>query len=39
MHVNLLDTVVLQKDFPEYGLKYGDIGAVVKLYETCSNGS
>lgn len=36
MNVNLLDTVILQKDFPEYGLKYGDIGAVVELYGTAA---
>ncbi|MFO7884043.1 MAG: DUF4926 domain-containing protein [Desulfobacteraceae bacterium] len=33
MAVKLLDTVVLEKDLPDYGLKPGDIGAVVELYE------
>ena len=28
-----LDTVVLAKDFEKYGLKRGDIGAVVHVYE------
>lgn len=28
-----LDTVVLTKDLPEYGLKKGDIGAVVHSYK------
>ena len=28
-----LDTVVLTHDMPEYGLKRGDIGAVVHCYE------
>lgn len=32
MTFHLLDTVVLQKDLPEYGLKQGDIGAVVEIY-------
>ena len=27
-----LDTVVLTRDFPEHGLKKGDVGAVVHLY-------
>lgn len=27
-----LDTVVLRQDFDEYGLKEGDIGAVVHCY-------
>jgi len=33
MHVKLLDTVVLEKDLPAYGLKKGDIGAVVETYD------
>jgi len=33
MAVKLLDTIVLKKDLPEQGLKRGDIGAVVELYE------
>ena len=28
-----LDTVVLVRDFPEHGLRQGDLGAVVQLYE------
>jgi hypothetical protein len=28
-----LDTVVLQRDLPEYGLRRGDLGAVVEVYE------
>jgi hypothetical protein len=32
MNIKALDTVVLEKDFPEYGLRRGDIGAVVEVY-------
>ena len=28
-----LDTVVLEHDVPEYGLKRGDLGAIVHVYE------
>ena len=28
-----LDIVVLEKDLPAHGLKQGDLGAVVELYE------
>ncbi|MCK4728449.1 MAG: DUF4926 domain-containing protein [Desulfobacterales bacterium] len=28
-----LDTVVISRDFPEHGLKQGDIGAVVHCYK------
>lgn len=28
-----LDTVVLNRDLPEHGLRAGDLGAVVELYE------
>lgn len=28
----LLDTVVLNRDLPEHGLRAGDLGAVVELY-------
>jgi hypothetical protein len=28
----LLDTVVLEKDLPQHGLRRGDLGAVVELY-------
>ena len=33
MHIKILDTVVLEKDIPENGLRRGDIGAVVEVYE------
>ena len=33
MTIKLLETVVLEKNLPEQGLKCGDIGAVVELYE------
>jgi hypothetical protein len=29
----VLDTVVLRMDLPEYGLRKGDLGAVVEVYE------
>jgi hypothetical protein len=29
---NLLDTVVLDRDLPEHGLRAGDLGAVVDLH-------
>lgn len=28
-----LDTVVLERDLPEHGLRRGDLGAVVEVYE------
>jgi hypothetical protein len=28
-----LDTVVLDRDLPEWGLRRGDLGAVVQVYE------
>jgi hypothetical protein len=28
-----LDTVVLERDVPEHGLRRGDLGAVVEVYE------
>ncbi len=28
-----IDTVVLTRDFPEYGLSHGDIGVVVHCYK------
>jgi hypothetical protein len=31
MHIHELDTVVLEVDLADYGLKKGDIGAVVEL--------
>ncbi|MCK5196701.1 MAG: DUF4926 domain-containing protein [Spirochaetales bacterium] len=34
--LNELETVVINKDIPEYGLIRGDIGAMVHIYE---NGS
>lgn len=33
---NLLDTVVLDRDIPEHGLRRGDLGAVVNIHD--SNG-
>jgi len=29
----VLDTVVLQTDLPQYGLRKGDLGAVVQVYQ------
>lgn len=29
----LLDTVVLKRDVPEAGLRVGDLGAIVEVYE------
>ena len=28
-----MDTIVLKKDLPEHGLKKGDVGTVVELYQ------
>jgi len=33
---NELETVVINKDIPEYGLIRGDIGAIVHIYENSS---
>lgn len=33
MKFRRLDVVVLERDLPTYGLKTGDLGAVVELYE------
>jgi len=33
MQFKLLDTVVLDRDLPERGLRRGDLGAVVQVYE------
>jgi hypothetical protein len=33
VNIALLDTVVLDRDLPEYGLRRGDLGAVVEIYE------
>ena len=33
MRFELLDTVVLERDLPEHGLRRGDLGAVVEVYE------
>jgi hypothetical protein len=33
MKFNTLDAVVLQRDLPEHGLRRGDLGAVVQVYE------
>ena len=34
MRYKLLDTVVLERDLPEHGLRNGDLGAVVQVYES-----
>jgi hypothetical protein len=33
MKYKLLDTVVLARDLPQHGLRGGDLGAVVDVYE------
>jgi Domain of unknown function (DUF4926) len=33
MRFKELDTVVLNRDLPEHGLRRGDLGAVVQVYE------
>ena len=33
MRFKLLDTVVLDRDLPERGLRRGDLGAIVQIYE------
>ncbi|MGH8585949.1 MAG: DUF4926 domain-containing protein [Gammaproteobacteria bacterium] len=33
MKPKLLDTVVLEKDLPSQGLRRGDMGAVIEMYE------
>lgn len=33
MRFKLLDTVVLDRDMPDRGLRRGDLGAVVEVYE------
>lgn len=33
MQHKLFDTVVLVRDLPEHGLRKGDLGAVVEVYE------
>ena len=33
MTYSTLDTVVLERDIPEHGLRRGDLGAVVEVYE------
>ncbi len=33
MSFAILDTVVLERDLPEHGLRRGDLGAVVEVYE------
>ena len=33
MKFKILDTVVLERDLPAYGLKKDDLGAVVELYK------
>jgi uncharacterized protein DUF4926 len=33
MMYRVLDTIVLDRDFPDHGLRKGDLGAVVEVYE------
>ncbi|MGH9868899.1 MAG: DUF4926 domain-containing protein [Candidatus Polarisedimenticolia bacterium] len=33
MKYEVLDTIVLNRDLPEYGLKRGDLGTVVHVYQ------
>ena len=33
MKFDKLDTVVLERDLPEHGLRKGDLGSVVQLFE------
>lgn len=33
MDYSALDTVVLDRDLPEHGLKRGDLGTIVEVYE------
>jgi len=33
MTLEILETVVLERDVPEHALKRGDLGAVVQLYD------
>ena len=33
MMYRVLDTVVLDRDLPDYGLRKGNLGAVVEVYE------
>ena len=33
MMYRVLDTVVLNRDLPDHGLRRGDLGAVVEVYE------
>lgn len=32
MSIKLLDVIMLERDIPQHGLKRGDMGAVVELY-------
>lgn len=33
MKYKLLDTVVLDRDLPQHGLRAGDLGAIVEVYQ------
>jgi hypothetical protein len=33
MKFNVLDTVVLDRDLPNHGLRRGDLGAIVEVYD------
>ena len=39
MKFALLDTVVLNRDVPEHGLRAGDLGAVAELYGAGDQGA
>ena len=34
MTYQVLDTIILDRDLPEHGLRKGDVGAVVEVYES-----
>ena len=34
MNYKLVDTVVLDRDLPQLGLRRGDLGAIVRLHDT-----
>ena len=39
MEYSTLDTVVLNRDLPEHGLKLGDLGTIVEVYEPAASRS
>ena len=36
MTYQLLDTIVLDRDIPEHGLRKGDLGAIVEVYASAA---